>query len=145
MLQIVSSKARCRGPHPESRFETSERMGSGRQRDRTRPGLRPGLGRARALSAGAGSSGLCDALGAEAAEPLPAVGDPRERPGGGRRLPYTPEMDGVCDGEGPKVCTVKFGCRMTDHYAISCSAGGRFPSVKIILFCLISQFCKSYC
>lgn len=114
MLQIVSSKPGCKGPYPDSRFETLERMGSGWQRDRTGLGLGPGpvFGRARARRAGAGVQGFWDALRAEAAEPLAAMGDPREQP-------RTPWMMGRMTGKGPRFAQLnlaagRLGCSLCD-------------------------------
>lgn len=72
------------------------------------------------------------------------VGAPDSSTAGAGWLPCT-SRGWRCGGKEPKVCIAKLGCQTTIHYVISCSAGGRFPSVTIILFCLISQFCKSYC
>lgn len=142
MLQIVSPKGGWRGPHPESRFETSEGMGLAWQPHRTGPEPRPGLGRARAPPAGAGARG--SGMRWEQKRRRLCRETPESSPAGTGACPH-PGDDGACDGEGPKICTSKFGCRTMVHYVISCSAGGRFPSVKIILLCLISQFSKSYC
>lgn len=94
-------------------------------------------------AAGVGGSAVCweQKLGAFAASNGP-VEAPREQHGGDKLAAlHTRDME----GEEPKVSTAKFGCPMTVPYTVSCSAGGRFPSVKITLFRLFSQFCKSYC
>lgn len=59
---------------------------------------------------------------------------------GGRCPPHLGMRQGRAPGSHRQIWLLEDGSVVS-----SCSAGGRFPSVKITLFCLISQFCKSYC
>ena len=137
MLQTASKKARCsQGTVPTPIRSLHPRGGWGRGANET--GLDPDRDLDRTVHPGVRGSGVCWDQKSRCLRSQKCAGrSPPTAAGRGQAgCPALPE---------PKVCTAKFGCRTTVRYVIPCSAGGRFPSVKIVLFCLISQFCKIYC